>query len=235
MSQDVLNLLLVFLAAWCGAGVAVRIGRPRRGDPVKPTWRPVVRGGVVVVGDGRMAQTLAEVLHRYGEHVTLVVSSSEVAERLRGLDVTVVGGDALDPDVLEQSGLSSVATLVSLSGRPAFDALVAKQANIFRVPSVHLVDSSEPGVEQTVLHHVAATRAFGGAIQLPQWEAFLEDVGPGAARELSLLTTYRRSGGFDALRALGLPVAVRRGARLELIHDHTELHDGDRVVVLAAS
>lgn len=197
------------------------------------------RTGTIVVGAGPVARILAKVL-RAGGPVTLVDSNPATCEAgiLEGL--TVVAGSAVEPDVLEEAGAASAATVIALTPNVETNAAVASTARRLGVPSVAaFVPDEAGGAVARVLEEAGVAGVLSRDVDLLGWDRAVER---GAVSERSIVVDAAPPSGRSAAGPSGvrpgdevLPLAVVSDAGRRAWTDESTLSPGDRVVVLVRS
>ena len=183
---------------------------------------------VSILGGSRIAQYLAWVLTDVGTHVTIVEKDEAkcltLAEKLP--KVTVIHGDGTNHDLLESEGIFHCDAFIAVTDRDEENLLMALTAKRYGVKKVvpkmsrmgylvrGLANSQGSAVES--LHYI-----LGGAIEAVEFTAtsathFLD-------RPLSDL--HFRNGLLVA--------AIVHNGRMEIPNGHSQIHAGDRVIVVA--
>ena len=175
------------------------------GRPTAPIRR------VSILGGSRIAQYLAWTLTTTGTHVTIVEKNEAkcltLAEKLP--KATIIHGDGTDHDLLE--GYLDIVSLTGLDSVISPKAIIAGQISSY---VRGLANSQGSAVES--LHYI-----LGGAIEAVEFTAtnathFLD-------RPLSDL--HFRKGLLVA--------AIVHGGKMEIPNGHSQIHAGDRVIVVA--
>ena len=93
---------------------------------------------VLLAGGGRISFYLAQQLQKRGIQTQIIEKDPERCRELAELlpRVTVINGDASDPQVLESEGLKETNALVSLTGIDEMNILISLYANNMGVPQV---------------------------------------------------------------------------------------------------
>jgi Trk K+ transport system NAD-binding subunit len=114
--------------------------------------------GTIVVGADRFARLFARVLVTLGRQVAIVDRSAHLCRVARSEGFSVVEGDALSPDTLEEAGALYVDTAVAMTRNAELNALVAQRVrDNFRVERVLAVTEEPDAPEPT-----AGGRLFPG-------------------------------------------------------------------------
>ena len=128
------------------------------------------RQGIVIVGAGATARTLAKELAT-SQPVWLIDKNRNhclIAEK-EGL--TVVCGDSLDEDVLSQAGAAQARSFLALTPNPETNVLSAQLARtIFHVPEVHVPLSVENGSLRTMLLDMGVTPLLHKWVDVHDWD-----------------------------------------------------------------
>ena len=93
---------------------------------------------VILAGGGRISYYLAQQLQKRGIQTTIIEKDPQRCVELAELlpRVTVIHGDASDPQVLESEGLRETNALVSLTGIDEMNLLISLYATNLGVPQV---------------------------------------------------------------------------------------------------
>ncbi|MBT5532267.1 Trk system potassium transporter TrkA [Candidatus Poribacteria bacterium] len=208
------------------------------------TERPLHR--VVIAGCGRVGVGLARILEDAGAHVTLIDRDLGAAERASETlrRATVIHGEPLHDDVLEEANVSEADGFVSATGDDEHDIMAcvaAKQKGAARVlsliqkPRYLPVLDAMPSLDGAVSRHLTAVGHILRLIRRGEVisVASLHEI---EAEAIELVA------GKDA-RVLGHPLgkmkfpkdalvgAIVRDGEVIMPSGHDEIHAGDRVVV----
>jgi CPA2 family monovalent cation:H+ antiporter-2 len=136
-----LNPLLYRLAPWI-------VRRVRRSRPVEPVTEADVSDAehrAIVIGYGPVGRLLTRLLREHGIAPTVIELNHDTVAELKARGVSVVHGDAMQREILEQAGIRRARTLIfAASGTPA-EAVVraAKDLN----PDVRVFARSQYATE----------------------------------------------------------------------------------------
>ena len=190
------------------------------------------REGVLILGAGPTARTLAEILART-QPVRLLDRNAEHCMQARNLGLQAEQGSGLDEETLSRVQAASVRHFIALTDNAEVNALVAQVAKtVFLVPEVHVLSNGEESHEDMV-EHLRATTAFAGPISLKDWDYRIdhdevERTGVSPPPEVSPAQL------FDVLQRdlATLPLAVRRGDTYLPFHSGLSLDASDRLITL---
>lgn len=93
---------------------------------------------ILIVGAGKTGEFLAEKLE-HDHEVTVVEQRRDRVEYLRSMlpDVTIVEGDACEPDVLESANVENVDLVAAVTGDDEDNLVVAMLAKMYRAKAVY--------------------------------------------------------------------------------------------------
>jgi trk system potassium uptake protein len=93
---------------------------------------------VLLVGGGKLGFYLARTLIESGYRVGMIEEDGAQAEKVAGeLDITVVSGDATEPEILRDAGIEEAGYVVALTGSDEVNLAVCQMAKFaFHTPEV---------------------------------------------------------------------------------------------------
>ena len=254
--NDEVNLICCLMAKKLGAGDRVYvIGTPAETTRVLRSMgramAPIRR--VSILGGSRIAQYLAWVLTDIGTHVTIVEKDEAkcltLAEKLP--KVTVIHGDGTNHDLLESEGIFHCDAFIAVTDRDEENLLMALTAKRYGVKKV-VPKMSRMGyldiVNLTGLDTVISPKAII-ASQISSYVRGLANSQGSAVESLH----YILGGAIEAVeftatsathfldRPLSdlhfrnglLVAAIVHNGRMEIPNGHSQIHAGDRVIVVA--
>ncbi|KAM3091825.1 cation:proton antiporter [Phormidesmis sp. 146-35] len=184
--------------------------------------------GAVIVGCSPLSLLIARLFLERGESVALIDTDPESKLPELHPNLKLFISSALDTDVLEEAGLSSVGTFLAMTNNGEVNLVVAQRAaEEFNPPRVLAVfpESSNSKVQQ----------AFDAQILLKTWNQYLMD---GAVK---LGETILKEDGFEPqqayLRSLIqtqtlMPLLMERDRCLQIVPVDSEWAAGDRLIYL---
>ena len=208
---------------------------------------------VSILGGGRISQYLAWLLADLGTHVTIVEKDENkclaLAEKLP--KATIIHGDGTDHDLLESEGIFHCDAFIAVTDRDEENLLMALTAKRYGVKKV-VPKMSRMGyldiVNLTGLDTVISPKAII-ASQISSYVRGLANSQGSAVESLhSILGGQIEPVEFTATRATpcvdpplrtlpfrnGLLVAaIVHNGRMEIPNGHSQIHAGDRVIVVA--
>ncbi len=239
ISEDIFSIL-VFMAIFTTAAVPLFLKwgtdwLRRRGELVRSTED---RSGIVIVGAGPLARSLAKVLSS-SRPVRLIDSNSERCRLAQQDGLRVVRGNALEEQTLSEAGAGLAATFASLTANAKVNSLSAQLArNVFQIPEILVIQSSPDSDESSAaMDHLHASTLFGGPIKQEAWDYWISHDETGQlhvpARELGVL---RPDAIFEKLTASGhhLPLALKREDEYHPFHTQSDVKESDEIVILSA-
>jgi trk system potassium uptake protein TrkA len=201
---------------------------------------------ILIVGAGKTGAYLAEMLH-HDHDVVVIDQRRDRVDLVRVMvpDVTVVEGDACEPDVLEQAGIEGVDIVAAVTGDDEDNLVVTMLARHYRAKTVYArvnhprnewLFDREWGVDVAVSSAnvlyglIEKDLAFGDLITL------LKLQGDGVAIEELTLPEAAASVG-KSLAEVALPgnvtvMAVLAGGTVQAPRGETRLSAGDQLLLL---
>ncbi len=204
---------------------------------------------VCIVGGGKIGYYLAKTLMEHG-HTPVLIEKNDATCRAdaNSLDITVIHGDGSKPDVLENAGLSDCAALVAVTGRDESNLTACQLAkSIFAVKrTVARVNNpknakvlKELGVDTVVSSTDNLARLIEREVETSAIRQVLSLAGGSAAlTEVVVPSSFPYDG--HTLAQLPTPrnvsvVSVTRGNDFIIPNGTTEIHKGDKVLVLGSN
>lgn len=84
--------------------------------------------GALIVGSNPLSRLVAQLFQERGESVVLIDTDAEACEAAERENIPVFLSSALDTDVLEEAGLSSIGTFVTMTSNGEVNAVLAQRA-----------------------------------------------------------------------------------------------------------
>ena len=84
--------------------------------------------GALIVGSNPLSRLVAQLFQERGEFVVLIDTDAEACEAAERENIPVFLSSALDTDVLEEAGLSSIGTFVTMTSNGEVNAVLAQRA-----------------------------------------------------------------------------------------------------------
>ncbi len=163
--------ILVFMAVFTTATVPVLLTRSinwlrRRGELVADE-----REGILLVGAGPIAQRIAALLATHTE-VSLIDTNPDHGAIGRRHGLTIIKGNAMDEDVMEEAGAATARTLIAITPNPEVNVLTAQLAKQrFGIPDIHV--ALPEGATRSMVRMVEELDAeilFGRQVDLTVWD-----------------------------------------------------------------
>jgi Trk K+ transport system NAD-binding subunit len=155
-------------------------------------------------------------------------------ERARARGIAAIDGNALDDLTLERAGAGDTETLVALTSNSEVNALATHVGHDgFGIPRTYpLLSAPERGANERLLHRVGGRMAFGGPVDIRQWESEIQTNGAVVERMVPDPSWVGRRIAqlvpFDSI----LPLARIRGRDIEVVHADQIWAADDELVVL---
>lgn len=191
--------------------------------------------GVVIVGCNPLSLLIARLFQEQRESVVLIDTNEEACRTAEEEGLEAYVSSALDTDVLEKAGLSSVGTFLAMTKNGEVNAVVAQKAlEEFQPPRVLSVLPRDKALKD-LPNKSSLQSAQTPQISLKAWNTHLQD---GAVR---LGETRLREGDAEAQQShlanlinngSLLPLMVQRDDRLRVLLANTDWQVGDRLIYL---
>jgi NhaP-type Na+/H+ or K+/H+ antiporter len=191
--------------------------------------------GAVIVGCSPMSLLIARLFQERGETVVLIDTDEDACRRAEEDKLKVFISSALDTEVLEEAGLSSVGTFLAMTNNGEVNAVVAQQAaEEFQPPRVLAVfPTGKP--EKELPAKTKVQQALMPEFPIKTWNGYLNDGAvklgqttlkqPGVLFQQAHLKALIRSGEL-------VPLLVDRGGQLQVVSASADWQAGDRIIYL---
>ncbi len=236
ISQEIFSIL-VFMAIFTTATVPLFLKwgvtwLRNRGELVRSEEE---RSGVVIIGAGPVARSLAGLLAR-SQPVVLIDNNKEHCAFARSEGLEAIEGSALDEQVLSRARASQARYFLALTSNTEVNALSSQMARtVFYIPDVYICNQTPGEGHEVLLSHVKGSTLFGREIELDDWEYRIghDRVGNELVRneKLPVEESQRGTVFLDRLPETSkrLPVAVERNDMIVPFHSEIVLEEGDQV------
>jgi NhaP-type Na+/H+ or K+/H+ antiporter len=190
------------------------------------------RDSVLVLGADRLGFALAEELRRGGARVLFLDSNPEHCRQAEERGWPVVFGNALEERTLARARPEQAVAVVGATANETVNSLFVREARErFRVPQGYVaLEGGQAGVPRPVLDRHGIRALFDGSKDVERWNVRFR-------HGLAELGRFRYAPAPDAAPLASEPaedsfviLVVRRGERVEAMHDAFELRPGDAAV-----
>jgi Trk K+ transport system NAD-binding subunit len=191
----------------------------------------------VIVGCNPLSLLIARLFHEQGEPIVLIDTDQDACRLARETlrDAQVFASSALDMDLLDEAGLSSVGTFLAMTSNGEVNRVLAQRAaEEFQPPRVLAIFPSEPQPTATP-NNPKIQQAFVSQMSLKTWIRYLND------SAVKLGETVLREEDFEQQQAhlqsliaesTVLPLLIEREKRLQVASATDEWEEGDRLFYL---
>ncbi len=191
--------------------------------------------GAVIVGCNPLSLVVARLFAERGEPVALIDTDPEVLQQAEQENIRVLINSALDAEVLEEAGLATMGTFLSMTNNGEVNLVIAQQAaEEFRPPHVLAVF---PGDSQNTAVNPKLTirRAFAPQISVKTWSQYISN------DSVKLGETVLREEDFEQQQAylqkliaegMLVPLLVERNDSLQVVIADEIWQEGDRLIYL---
>lgn len=192
--------------------------------------------GAVIVGCNPLSRLIARLFQERGETVVLIDTNEEACQAATAEGLKVVISSALDTSVLEDAGLTSMGTLLAMTGNGEVNAVIAQRASEeFKPPRVLAVFPKEkPANGPSAASRVQS--ALTAQLSLKTWNTYLTDgaVRLGETRIQNTETEAAQESHLKGLIQAGtlVPLLVERDGQLQVALAEEEWRVCDRIFYL---
>jgi len=191
--------------------------------------------GAVIVGCNPLSLLIARLFQERGESVTMIDTDLAAQEQAAAANIPFFLSSALDPNVLEEAGVSSKGTFLAMTNNGEVNFVVAQRAaEEFKPPRVLAVFPGDPQASNGS-NTTKISQAFLPDLAIKTWNDYLNDgrvklgtttlMEPGFAFHQAHLQALMRSGEL-------VPLFIEREARLQIVPATEEWLRGDRLIYL---
>ncbi|WP_066381074.1 MULTISPECIES: sodium:proton antiporter [unclassified Anabaena] len=190
--------------------------------------------GAVIVGCNPLSLLIARFFQERGENVVLIDTEPEYLEQAEAQNIRVIASSALDAEVLEEAGLSSMGTFLAITNNGEVNFVVAQRAaEEFNPPRVLAVFPRDPQTNNSANNKVQ--QAFVSDLAVKTWNEYLTN------GRVKLGTTTLNESEFahqkeriqEKMRTgVLVPLLVERDERLQITPANQEWEVGDRIIYL---
>ena len=201
---------------------------------------------VLVIGCGKVGYFLARTLREHGHHPTLIEADRERAKRSANeLDMVVYCGDGTSIDMLETAGCADTDALIAVTGSDQNNLVACQLAKrLFHVKRT-VARVNNPKNTQVLKRlgvdiALSSTDVLARLIEREVDSAVIRQIvplnqGEASINEIDLPDNYPLDG--VRLQDLSLPeesilVSITRGDKMIIHRGKTQLHSGDRIILL---
>ena len=201
---------------------------------------------VLVIGCGKVGYFLARTLREHGHHPTLIEADRERAKRSANeLDMVVYCGDGTSIGMLETAGCADTDALIAVTGSDQNNLVACQLAKrLFHVKRT-VARVNNPKNTQVLKRlgvdiALSSTDVLARLIEREVDSAVIRQIvplnqGEASINEIDLPDNYPLDG--VRLQDLSLPeesilVSITRGDKMIIPRGKTQLHSGDRIILL---
>jgi NhaP-type Na+/H+ or K+/H+ antiporter len=191
--------------------------------------------GAVIVGCSPLSLLIARLFRDRGESVVLIDTDQQACAEAVQQNFKVLTSSALDVKALEEAGLATAGTFLSMTNNGEVNLVLAQRATEeFHPPRVLAVFSSD--AQTSVPSNPAKVQqAFTSRLSLKTWNRYLDDkaikLGETTLKESGML--FQQAHLKALIRAEELvPILMERDDRLMVVPAAEEWQPGDRIIYL---
>lgn len=192
---------------------------------------------VLIVGAGPLGIGIAQAIQRHGRPVMLIDRNRAFVEQAQAMGIEAREGNALDENVLVESGVEEAETFVAVTTNSEVNALAAVLAHdAFGVTRAYpaLSDPSR-GAGTRLLQRVGGRIAFGRPLDVREWDYALE-MGDAAFVNYTVPAGAHTERLTPAVLPETVVVIARvRADSIEISHAQLDWRAGDQLLVLGQS
>jgi hypothetical protein len=185
--------------------------------------------GWLFLGANALAVTVATILQRLGEEVTVLDRSVDHCSLATQFRVPVVQGNGLDDDVLKKAHISLRAGVAAVTPNDEVNLLfIQKARDAGRVSTRYAaLTSLDLGASRKMVHQDGGYVLFADEYDLERWMALLRH-DEAAVHELTAGSVPTLSHEAEAAD-LAIPLVLKRGSTVRPIADDVDVKEGDKV------
>ncbi|MGL5081261.1 MAG: cation:proton antiporter [Microcoleaceae cyanobacterium] len=190
--------------------------------------------GAVIVGSNPVSRLIGRLFQERGESVVIIDTNPEACELARQDGLRVYQSSALDTSILEEAGLQSMGTFLSVTSNGEVNLVLSERAaEEFKPPRVLAIYPRDPQAKTTATEKVQ--QAFVPDLSLKKWNDYLN------SQEVKLGETILKQPGLEFqrshLQALIrseelMPLLLERQGNLQVIPATETWQLGDRIIYL---
>jgi Trk K+ transport system NAD-binding subunit len=187
--------------------------------------------GAVIIGCNPLSRIIARLLQSEGESVVLIDTDPKACEMARKDDLEVFQSSGLDPEVLEEAGISSMGTFVALTNNGEVNLVLAQYAiDEFQPPRVLAIFPHQSNNNNSKI-----SPALTNQVAIKQWNTYIEDqqfkLGKTVLKEEDL--SFQQAH-LDALIRTGelLPLLIKREDNLQIVKASEQWKTHDEIIYL---
>jgi NhaP-type Na+/H+ or K+/H+ antiporter len=191
--------------------------------------------GAVIVGCNPLSVLVACLFAERGEPVTLIDTEPEAPQQAEKENLRVLTSSALDTDVLEEAGLTTMGTFLAMTNNGEVNVVIAQRAaEEFRPPHVLAVfprdRQDNPNNSKSKIQ-----QAFVAKIPIKTWSQYINDgsvkLGETLLHEDEIV---RQQAHVQTLIESGVlvPLVLERDQRLQVVSVEETWQAGDRIIYL---
>lgn len=186
----------------------------------------------ILIGAGAVARFLAHEISRYKPVCLIDLDHDKINQALE-MGLEAIYGDALDPEVLRQAGVTSAQCMLAMTPNAEVNVLTMQLAgDVFFVPErFALLTQLDDGGLYRLLDELGAKPLFTQSVNIREWD---EELSQQTAWPQVLRIADNPHQEFDRLLSnpQTLPLFVRRQRGIALFCTVSDLAPGDEVLVL---
>jgi Trk K+ transport system NAD-binding subunit len=191
--------------------------------------------GAVIVGCNPLSLLVARLFLERGESVAIIDTDPLSRKQAEAENIPFFLSSALDPEVLEEAGLSSMGTFIAMTSNGEVNFVLAQRAaEEFKPPRVLAVFPRDPVVNNGN-NPLKINQAFLPELEIKTWNDYLTD-----GRVKLGITTLMEAGfafqqaHLQALTRAGelVPLLIEREGRSQIVSASDEWIEGDRIIYL---
>ena len=191
--------------------------------------------GAVIVGSNPLSRLIARLFQERGESVVIIDTNPEACKLAEEENIPIFLSSALDTNVLEEAGLSSIGTFLAMTSNGEVNLVLAQRAaEEFQPPRVLAIFPRDPQASPPT-NKAKINQPFMPDVPSKTWNEYISDgevkLGetllkePGFAFQESHLQALIRSGEL-------VPLLREREAHLQVVPASETWQPGDRIIYL---
>lgn len=194
--------------------------------------------GAVIVGSNPLSRLVARLFQDEGESVVIVDTDAEACDAAKAANLEVYQSSALNVDVLEEIGISSMGTFLALTSNGEVNLVLAQRAvEEFQPPKVFAFFEEEDR-NNAIANKAKVSQAFTGGFSIKTWNKYIRDqqvkLGRSLISDHDNEKTQKKTAYLQTLMENGdlLPLLIKGDNNMSVIRSLEELQSAEELIYL---
>ncbi|MEB3225557.1 MAG: cation:proton antiporter [Synechococcus sp.] len=190
--------------------------------------------GAVIVGSNPLSRLLAQLFQQQGESVVLIDTDPEACETARQEALEIYQSSALNGDVLEEIGISSMGAFAALTTNGGVNMVLAQRVKEEFQPPRVVAFFEQADSEQAIANKGKIHQIFGGGFSIKTWNQYILEQQVKLGK--TTIGPWEKDAPlpFQPLIDEGklLPLLIRRAGTLTIVRSPAEFKPADELIYL---